>query len=85
MEQKICQSCSMPMSGAEQMGKEKDGSYNTDYCHYCYKDGAFIDPGETLDHMIDTGISFMVEQGMGKDQARAELEAVLPGLKRWNK
>lgn len=85
MEQKICQSCSMPMSGTEQMGKEKDGAHNTDYCHYCYKDGAFADPGETLDHMIETGIGFMVEQGMGKDRARAELEAVLPGLKRWKK
>lgn len=85
MEQKLCQSCAMPMTGQEQMGREKDGSVNEDYCRYCYVDGAFDKPDETLEQMISTSVPFMVEQGMEEDKARAGLEAVLPGLKRWKK
>ena len=42
LEQKFCQSCGMPLAGAPQeMGTEKDGSPNPDYCTYCYQNGAF--------------------------------------------
>ena len=37
MEQKICQSCGMPIDDST-FGKEADGSKNQDYCHYCYAD-----------------------------------------------
>jgi len=73
------------MSGPEQMGKEKDGTINSDYCCYCYKDGSFDNPEETLEEMINTSVPFMVEQGMEADTARKSLEALLPGLKRWKK
>ena len=43
MENKICQSCGMPITSNEQLGKNKDGSINTDYCKYCYENGEFID------------------------------------------
>ena len=33
MEQKICQSCGMPIDDST-FGKEADGSKNQDYCHY---------------------------------------------------
>jgi len=75
----------MPLTGEEVMGREKDGSVNSDYCQYCYADGAFVSPDETLEGMIATCIPFMVEQGMDEDKARSSLEAVLPGLKRWKK
>ena len=38
MEMKICQSCGMPMK-EDQYGTNKDGSANSKYCCYCYKDG----------------------------------------------
>ena len=37
--QKICQSCAMPMSDDSLYGTNADGSKNSDYCIYCYKDG----------------------------------------------
>lgn len=37
MENKICQSCGMPIASNEQLGTNKDGSINTDYCKYCYE------------------------------------------------
>ena len=43
MENKICQSCGMPIISNEQLGTNKDKSRNEDYCIYCYKDGEFID------------------------------------------
>ncbi len=43
MENKICQSCAMPISSVDQLGKNKDGSINQDYCKYCYDNGEFID------------------------------------------
>lgn len=43
MENKICQSCGMPITSKEQLGKNKDGSMNIDYCKYCYENGEFID------------------------------------------
>ena len=34
MENKICQSCSMPIMSNDQLGTNKDGSINEDYCKY---------------------------------------------------
>ena len=83
MEQKLCQSCAMPLTGADLLGTEKNGEKNEDYCKHCYVDGAFNSPNETMEEMIDTCIPFMVKEGMDKDLARKSLEAVLPTLKRW--
>ena len=39
MKNKICQSCGMPITSNEQLGTNRDGSANIDYCKYCYKNG----------------------------------------------
>ena len=41
---RICQSCSMPLSSGELSGTEKDGSRKKDYCKYCYENGRFTNP-----------------------------------------
>ena len=83
MEQKICQSCGMPLTGIELLGTKKDGSRSDDYCKYCYTNGKFPKPDETMEQMLDTCIPFMVQQGMDKSAARKSLESILPNLKRW--
>jgi radical SAM superfamily enzyme len=83
MENKIfCQSCSMPLDKPEMMGTEKNGTKSKEYCIYCYQNGAFMNPGMTLNEMktlvktqmekmkIDTGIINMAVSS-------------LPNLKRW--
>ena len=82
---KICQSCGMPMNEEGLFGKEADGSKNEDYCVYCYPEGSFTDPDETLDGMINTCVPFMVEgnPNLTEEDARAQLQAFLPTLKRW--
>ena len=38
--QLICQCCGMPMSEDSMISEEPDGSYNEQYCKWCYSDGA---------------------------------------------
>ena len=82
MEQAICQSCGMPMT-EDFYGTNQDGSKNSEYCKYCYVNGAFHNPDETLEGMINVCVPYMVEQGMPEKDARAQLNELLPQLKRW--
>lgn len=59
MEQKICQSCGMPIDDST-FGKEADGSKNQDYCHYCYADGHFTKEC-TMDEMIELNLNYLDE------------------------
>ena len=82
----FCQSCGMPLTADEMHGKNADGSKNEDYCQYCYPDGAFSNPDETLEQMIETCVPFVVEAGgdyPDADSARKMLQEHLPTLKRW--
>jgi len=82
MEEKICQSCSMPLTKSEEIGTNKDGSKNEDYCIYCYKDGKFIDD-VSMEKYIEMNIPFAEQAGMTKEQMREHCEKVFPTLKRW--
>ncbi len=83
---KICQSCGMPMAeGADLFATNADGSLNEKYCKYCFSEGAFGRPNETMKEMIDTCVPFMVKDGMTAEAARALLEETLPKLERWQK
>lgn len=79
----VCQSCGMPMDKEELLGTHADGSKNNEYCTYCYQNGAFGNPDETLEQMIETCIPFLKEEGMDEETARKHLGEVLPKLKRW--
>ena len=82
-----CQSCGMPMTEENLFGKNADGSKNEDYCCYCYPNGAFENPNETMEEMIEACIPYMVEAGVcpDNDSARTLLTEFLPTLKRWKK
>ncbi|AWB46837.1 transcriptional regulator [Paenibacillus sp. CAA11] len=79
----FCQSCSMPLT-PEVLGTEKDGSLSTEYCVYCYDNGAFKHPDCTMEDMIRSSVPFMVQNGMDAGEAEALLTRSLPGLKRWS-
>lgn len=83
--QKLCQSCGMPLSD-ELAGTEQDGSKSEDYCLYCYRDGDFT-ADLTMEEMINSCIPFMTQAHpeLLPAKARAMMNAVLPGLKRWKK
>ncbi len=79
--EKICQSCCMPVTEA-MLGTEKDGSKNPDYCIYCYKDGAFVNPNMTLKEMTAFLEKKMDEMHIDAPIANNVLQT-LPFLKRW--
>ena len=79
---KICQSCSMPLDGVDLWGTEKDGSKNHEYCKFCYKDGAFTNPGITLDQMKAHMRKIMGKEKLPEDIMEAAISR-LPHLKRW--
>ena len=81
----FCQSCGMPMEKDELFGLNADGSKNPDYCMYCYKDGQFTSPNETVEGMINICIPFYAEaQNVSKEEARKVLTEFIPTLKRWS-
>ena len=87
MEEKFCQCCGMPMGTTDELyGKEKDGSKSKDYCSYCYKDGEFTFKGN-MEEMIELCISPMLEanENLDEQQARDDMKAWFPTLKRWKK
>ena len=81
--QKICQSCSMPLTKSEELGTNKNGGQNEDYCIYCYKDGEFID-NVSMEKYIEMNVQFCEQAGMTEKQMRSHCETVFPTLKRWH-
>ena len=82
---KICQSCSMPMNEESVFGTNKDGSKNSDYCIYCYKNGEFVDKVSMAEY-IEMNVPFYAQAGMqDEEEMRHHCETVFPTLKRWKK
>jgi Putative zinc ribbon domain len=79
---KICQSCSMPLNEAALLGTEKDGSPSQEYCKYCYQHGEFTHPGLSLEDMKEGMISMMGKEKLPEDILEAAINR-LPHLKRW--
>ena len=79
----ICQSCGMPMHHLTDFGTNKNGTVNTEYCHFCYLDGKYTDHGITLEHKIEKNISMAEKMGMPREEATILALTTLPTLKRW--
>lgn len=76
----ICQCCGMPLEDSS-TSKEPDGSFNEEYCKWCYSDGEFK---YTSPEQI---IEFCVEHFSGEEwpaeQVRAHMESLIPNLNHW--
>lgn len=83
MENKICQSCGMPINSNEELSLNKDGTINNDYCKYCYNDGEFIDK-VNMEEYIEMCSKFGSEAGMTNDEMKNYCSKLFPTLKRWN-
>lgn len=78
--QLICQCCGMPLEDAT-ISKEPDGSFNEDYCKWCYSDSAFT--YSDMDTLIEFCAGHMANEAFTPDQVRAYLRQLLPTLKHW--
>ena len=82
MENKICQSCAMPITSDDLLGTEADGSISQDYCKYCYKDGQFVDD-VSMEEYIEMCSKFGEQAGMTNEQMHEYCAQIFPTLKRW--
>lgn len=82
--QDICQSCGMPMKIDGDFGTKEDGSKEFEYCKHCYQNGTFTQPDISLEQMKQGNIGIMVKYGMEKEEAKKQMEELMPTLKRWN-
>ena len=81
--QLICQCCGMPLTEDEVISKESDGSFNENYCRWCYADGTYT--YSDMDELIDVCVGQMSNKDFPEEQARTYLQQLLPTLDYWKR
>lgn len=66
--QLICQCCGMPLDDST-TSRDTDGSFNEDYCKWCYTDGKFV--YTSLDRLVDFLVEHFSSEQFPPEQARA--------------
>ena len=80
--QLVCQCCGMPLEDSV-TSREPDGSFNEDYCKWCYTDEKFA--YTSLDDLISFCAEHVANESQSPEQIRSYLSEYLPKLKHWNK
>ncbi len=80
--QLICQCCGMPLEDGS-ISREPDGSFNEEYCKWCYTDGKFVYPD--MGSLVDFLSEHMANENFTPAQAREYFEKELPKLRHWQK
>jgi len=78
----VCQCCGMRLED-EIISRNRDGSFNEDYCKWCYADGTYT--YSDMDDLIDTCVVHMVGDNFTEEQARAYMKEMLPTLDYWKR
>ena len=80
--QLVCQCCGMPLSEDTMISKELDGSFNEDFCKWCYADGMFA--YKTKDALLDYLVAHMPNpDNTPDDERRTQFDGYLSQLKHW--
>ena len=80
--QLICQCCGMPLNEDAVISREKDGSYNEDYCKGCYAEGKVV--YQSRESLLDYLVEHMPNpDNLGVDDRRAQFNIYLSQLKHW--
>ena len=78
----VCQCCGMPLDDSI-LSRETDGTFNEDYCKWCYADGKFA--YDSMEQLTDFLAEHMSNEERSPEQVRAYFEALLPTLRHWKK
>ncbi|MDY3248813.1 MAG: zinc ribbon domain-containing protein [Candidatus Choladocola sp.] len=80
--QLICQCCGMPLSEDSFISREADGSYNEDYCKWCFANGEFA--YQSKDSLIDYLVGHMPNpENLKDEERRIQYDLYLSQLKHW--
>ena len=80
--QLICQCCGMPLYEDDVISREKDGTFNEEYCKWCYSEGQY-----TYRNKADL-VSFLIEHmpnpdGTAEQDRRIQYDQALSQLDHW--
>ena len=78
----VCQCCGMPLEDGS-LSKEKDGSFNEQYCKWCYAEGEFA--YSKLDDLIEVCAKNMASGPFSEEEAKRYLRDILPKLDYWKR
>ena len=76
----ICQCCGMPLDDST-ISKEPDGTFNEEYCKWCYTDGKFT--YDNIDDLIAFCVEHMSNENWSAEQVRVYMADMLPKLNHW--
>ncbi|MBQ6520326.1 MAG: helix-turn-helix domain-containing protein [Anaerolineaceae bacterium] len=80
--QLVCQCCGMPLTEDGMLSREPDGSFNEDFCKWCYTDGKFT--YDTKDALLDFLIGHMPNpEQIPEAERRIQYDSWLSQLKHW--
>lgn len=80
--QLVCQCCGMPLNEDGMISRETDGSYNEDYCKWCYAQGEFA--YQSKDSLLDFLVSHMPNpENLEEDERRRQFDSYISQLNHW--
>ncbi len=80
--QLVCQCCGMPLNEDGMISREPDGSFNEDYCKWCYTEGEFV--YESKDSLLEYLIGHMPNpDNLSENERRVQYDGYLSQLKHW--
>ena len=71
----------MPLDDDAMISHNHDGTFNEDYCKWCYAAGKFV--YTSLEELKDFLVAHMANESWPPEQARAYFEEQLPKLNHW--
>ena len=78
----FCQCCGMPLSEDGYISREPDGSFNEDYCTWCYTGGKFT--YSSKDALLDFLVGHMPNpEGLPDGERRRQYDSHLSQLNHW--
>lgn len=80
-----CQSCGMPLSKEfGNSGTNADGTTTDEFCVFCFANGDFTNPNQTLEEMIASSVENMTSDlQMPLERATELAYSFIPTLRRW--
>ena len=79
----ICQCCGMPLEDDEVISREKDNSFNEEYCKWCFTDGEFV--YKDMNELLDFLVGHMSNDNFTPEQARKYFSDMISKLNYWKK
>ena len=78
----VCQCCGMPLTEDSMISKEPDGTFNEEYCTWCYTDGDFV--YQSKDALIDFFLGHIPNpDNLSDDERRVQYDGILSQLEYW--